>query len=198
MKTLLILVTWWALTVTMVFAQSSIESRQKWVVQVDGGYSTPVFRDMHKLDPGYGGDISVGYRFDRTFGLFIGTGYYRFNIPFARISTQLSCVPVDGILRVTLGKGHLHPFVFLGIGGVINTFTKTDSSVIAGSKTSQTEINFYMAPGLGIMYVFSKNKALFIQTRMDLDFTTYNGFGIPMNSPTIFIPVQIGISFFTH
>jgi hypothetical protein len=198
MKTFLMVMTWWALTVTMVFAQSSIEPRQKWVMQVDGGYSTPVFREAHKLDPGYGGDIGVGYRFNRTFALFFGTGYYRFNIPFASMSTQLTCVPVDGVFRMTFGKGHLHPYVFCGLGGITNTFTKTDFTAVPTSKTSQTEINFYMAPGLGIMYVFSKNKALFIQTRMGLDFTTYNGFGIPMSSPSVFIPVQVGISVFTH
>ena len=158
MKTLLIVMTWWVLTVTMVFAQSSIEPRQKWVVQVDGGYSTPVFKEAHRLDPGYGGDISIGYRFNRTFALLFGTGYYRYNIPFASISTQLTCVPVDGIFRMTFGKGHLHPYFFCGLGGITNTFTKTDFAAIPASKTSQTEINFYMAPGLGIMYVFSKKR----------------------------------------
>jgi hypothetical protein len=38
--------------------------------------------------------------------------------------------------------------------------------------------------------------AAFVQTKIDMDFTSFTGLGIPMTNPSIFIPVQAGISFF--
>lgn len=197
-KILPVIVILWVLTASFGLAQSSSGSDQKWVVQVNGSYVLPAFGNNHRIQKGYGGDISAGYRFDRTFSLFLGTGYYNFTMPFTPEATRISYFPLAGIGRVTFGKGRVHPFVFCGVGTVLNAFTQTDSLQNPPVKTTQTEINFYMAPGLGIMYVFTNKTAIFVQSRMDLDFTSSNVFGVPMGSPSIFIPIQLGISFYTH
>src|ERR1035438_2765458 len=184
------------LTVSAAWAQTGLNPEQRWVEQIDGSFSLPFFHAMPEPNLGYGGDINIGYRFDKTLGLFIGTGYYQYDIPSSQAGVVglLAYIPLVGILRLTFGDGAFHPYIFGGAGIALNTFTPNNPPGNAAPKVSRTETDFYLAPGLGILYRFSSDMALFLQSRVDVDFTSTHGLGIPLENPSIFIPIQGGIS----
>ncbi len=177
--------------------QSKSISSQKWVEQIDGSFSIPSAATEGLSDPGLGGDINIGYRFNKDFSFFVGTGYYQYGIapsPGGQ-NAQLSYIPLIAILRFTFGEGLFHPYLVEGFGGALNTYTQTNPPGSLTAHSSQSQINFFLAPGLGILYVFASDMAVFLQTRVDLDFTSHNGLGGSLGDPSVFIPLQIGISF---
>jgi hypothetical protein len=178
--------------------QPNLTQDQRWVEQVDGSFSIPSSTSNLDPDLGFGGDINIGYRFDRTLGLFIGTGYYQYNLPPAPGATSavLAYIPLVGILRLTFGDGPFHPYVFGGAGIALNTYIQNNAPGSPTPKIDEAELDFYLAPGLGILYRFSSDMAVFLQSRVDLDFTSSKGLGIPLPDPSVFIPLQAGISFF--
>jgi hypothetical protein len=176
----------------------TLAPNQRWVEQIDGSFAVPSFGSQHEPDPGAGGDINIGYRFDRTFALFLGTGYYQYPVPSAPggANAQLGYIPLVGILRASFGEGQIRPYIFEGIGFALNIFTQTYPAGGPSPNSSQSEIDFYMTPGVGISYAFASDMAAFVQSRLDLDYTSHNGLGLPLGNPSVFIPLQAGISFF--
>jgi len=169
----------------------------KWVEQIDGSFAVPSFTSNVQSNPGFGGDINVGYRLDGTLAFFIGSGYYQYNLPAPAPGSGalLAYIPLVGILRLTLGEGLIRPYFFGETGIALSTYTQNNPPGSAVLKTSQAETDFYMAPGIGVLYRFASDMAVFLQTRIDLVYTSPQGLGIPLNSPSIFIPIQAGISF---
>jgi hypothetical protein len=177
--------------------QPSLTKDQRWVEQIDGSFSIPSFSGTVNPSLGLGGDINIGYRFDRTFCLFLGTGYYQYNVPLApgAANALLAYIPLVAILRLTFGDGDIRPYVFGGAGIALNTYTQNNAPGSPVPKINEAETDFYLAPGLGIIYRFSSDMALFLQSRVDIDFTSPHGLGITLDSPSVFIPLQAGISF---
>jgi hypothetical protein len=180
------------------WAQNDLAPGQRWVEQIDGSFSIPSSAAPGFADPGLGGDINLGYRFDSTWALFAGTGYYQYNItPSPGASkAQLAYLPLTVILRWTWGEGPFHPFLIGGAGLALNTYSQTNAPGSPTPLSTQSQINLYLAPGLGLLYVFSSNMAVFVQSRVDIDFTSHNGLGGELGNPSLFIPLQAGISFF--
>jgi len=176
----------------------NLEPQERWVEQIDGGFALPADPSPAHPDSGIGGDINIGYRFNRTLALFIGSGYYQFAIPSPAAGSEalLAYIPLAAILRVTFGDGPIRPYFFGGAGIALNTFTQNYAPGSAVLKISHAETDFYLAPGLGFLYRFSGNMAVFLQTRVDLDYTSAAGLGLPLDGPSVFIPIQAGLSFF--
>jgi len=188
----------WGLAGSAVWAQADLMPDQQWIEQIDGSFALPSISTIEISNPGYGGDINVGYRFDHTWALFFGIGYYQYNLqpsPNAA-SAQLNYIPLTLFLRMVLLEGPFHPFIFAGGGAVINTYAQTFPAGSPIQSSNHSEIDGYLGPGVGVLYKFSSDMAAFVQTRIDLNFTSFNGLGIPMANPSIFIPIQAGISFF--
>ena len=101
----------WFLSVSVLWAQQPLEEDQRWVEQVDVSIAVPSFKTS--VDPGPGGDINLGYRFNRTLALFFGTGYYQYNIPPSPPATSalLAYIPLVLILRTTFGEGPIRPYI---------------------------------------------------------------------------------------
>ncbi len=178
-------------------SQSSLPQDKRWVEQIDGSFSIPSFTGNLEPNLGFGGDINIGYRLDRTICFFIGTGYYQYNIPPSTGATSaiLAYIPLVGILRLTFGDGLFRPYVFGGAGIALNTYIQNSPPGSLAPKISEAEADFYLAPGMGILYRFSSDMAIFLQSRVDLDFTSPKGLGIPLGNPSIFIPLELGLSF---
>jgi hypothetical protein len=167
-----------------------------WVEQADGGLSFPLSSAPQGSNPGFGGDLNIGYRLDRTLAFFVGTGYYQYDLSASptAVKDKLAYIPFTGICRITLGDGPIHPYLFGALGIALSTYSQTNP--LADTETNKAETDFYAAPGLGILFALSSNMAFFLQSRLDLVFTSHNGLGTPLDSPTVFIPLQAGISFF--
>ncbi len=198
MKLIMAVMFAWGLAGSAVWAQADLKPDQQWIEQIDGSFALPSISTIEVSNPGYGGDINVGYRFNHTWALFFGVGYYQYNIVTLSdaVNSQLNYIPLTLFLRMVLGEGPFHPFIFAGGGAVINTFTQNFPEGDPIRSVNKSEIDPYLGPGAGVLYKFSSDMAVFVQTRIDLDFTSAFGLGIPMAHPSIFIPVQAGISFF--
>jgi len=181
-------------------AQTGLKPNQRWVAQVDAGFSIPPIQTNPAPGRGYGGDINFGYRFSRTLTLFIGTGYYQYDQAptFTSADAKLAYIPLTGILRLTFGDGPFRPYVFGGVGIAFNTYSQTNLTGSPAPQSSFAETDFYLAPGAGILYVFASDMAFFLQARVDLDYTTSSGLGLALDTPSVFIPFQVGISFFAY
>ncbi len=177
--------------------EGDIPADQRWTETADGSLALPLSTSVAQaFSTGFGGDLSVGYRLDRTFTLAVASGYYQYDIskPTAGESGNFSYVPLMGVARFNLTHEAIRPYLFLGLGVALNSYSQTFSS--ESSKSTQTD--FLMAPGAGVLFKVADSAALFLQARVDMDFTGANGFGGTSNSPTIFIPIQAGIGFFVN
>ncbi len=177
--------------------EGDLTADQRWTESADGSFSLPFTTNASQaLSGGFGGDVSVGYRFDRTFTLSVASGYYQYDIskPPSGWKGNFSYVPLMGVFRFNLNHEAIHPYLFLGLGVALNSYSLTDNS--EGSKSNQTD--FLAAPGIGISFRVADSAALFLQGRVDMDFTPNSGLGGASDSPTIFIPIQAGIGFFVN
>jgi hypothetical protein len=224
MKLLTAMILFWALTSSTLWARNGLDSdqsqgvsspnpsqsvlnpgqnpgdlspNQKWVEQIDGSFAIPSFTAAVEPNPGLGGDINIGYRFDKTWAVFIGTGYYQYSLSSGTpgSSAFLSYIPLVGILRMAFGDGPFRPYVFGGAGIALNSYVQNNAPGSPVLKISNAETDFYLAPGLGVLYRFSSDMAFFLQARIDLDYTSQKGLGVFLDNPSVFIPIQAGISF---
>jgi hypothetical protein len=170
---------------------------QKWIEQVDGGFVFPVSPSAAaNFDRGVGGDILVGYRFNRDFSLSADLGYYDCDAKVGGATAgEWFYTPVMAVARFNFGAGTVRPYLILGAGAAFNTFSFTPISLVRQSKG---EADFLLAPGIGVLFAIATNMALYVQGRLDIDFTPAGGvLGSPfMESPVLFVPVKAGLSFF--
>jgi hypothetical protein len=177
---------------------ADLSESQKWIEQVDGGFVFPVSPDVSKVfTRGVGGDILIGYRFDRNFSLATDIGYYDCdqNTPAGAADGEWIYVPIMEVARYNFGEGWIRPYVLLGLGAAYNTYSQTPGSL--ATRVSKEEVDFFLAPGAGFLFVVAKDTALYFQTRLDMDFVGNGVLGSPAaDHPTLFIPIKGGISFF--
>jgi hypothetical protein len=178
-------------------ALAQLNDDQKWIEQADAGAVFPVSPvASSNYAVGYGGDLAVGYRFDRTVSLATSLGYYNMNLVGAASSQPGGWiyVPLMEILRVNFGDGWVRPYVLLGLGASFNNFSIMLPQ--QPGKNSDLQTSFIAAPGLGVLFVIFRDMAFYVQSRLDLNFVN-GGAALPSaDSPSVFIPVKAGLSFF--
>ncbi|HUO57859.1 MAG TPA: outer membrane beta-barrel protein [bacterium] len=191
--------TWMGLGMALLLAcpglGQELSEKQKWIEQIDGGFVFPASQAAARgYAMGVGGDILVGYRFSRQFSLSADLGYYDCDQKFTgAVSGEWLYTPLMAVARLNFGPGWVKPFVSLGAGFAMNTYSLT----VGGIKSSNHETDFLLAPGLGVMFIITDRMALYAQGRLDMNFTSLDGIGNPYtDSPTIFIPFKGGLSFF--
>lgn len=192
MKTKFLVVGLLILAAVPAFSQE-LNENQKWIEQADGGFVFPVSPSVAAgYARGVGGDLLVGYRFDRNFSLSADLGYYDCDQKFLGANGgEWIYVPVLAVARYNFGPGWVRPFVLLGAGVAVNTYTLTPGY---NGKLSDRETDLLLAPGAGVMFIVARDTALYVQARFDLDFSTVGG---PWtDSPSLFVPLKAGISFF--
>jgi hypothetical protein len=170
-----------------------LPENQSWIEQIDGGFIFPMSSAASgDYDRGVGGDILVGYRFDRTFSLSADLGYYDCDQKLIGATAgEWIYVPMLAVARWTFGDGTVRPYVFAGAGIAVNSYNLTQG--VWGHITNK-ETDLLLAPGAGVLFIVAPGTALYLQARMDLNFTTQNG---PWtDNPSIFLPIKGGLSFF--
>lgn len=182
--------------VPRVMAQD-LSPNQRWIEQVDGGAVFPASKaNAAGFGAGIGGDILVGYRFDRNFSLSGDIGYYDCDQKDSGAATgEWLYTPLMAVARFNFGPGWMRPYVLLGMGLAFNTYSITPA--YSGIKTSQQATDLLVSPGAGFLFVVANNMALYVQGRVDISFTPAGAPGNPFtDSPSLFIPVKAGLSFF--
>lgn len=182
----------WVLTVLPALAQE-LAPNQRWIEQVDAGFVFPVSPAVSGgYAVGIGGDVLVGYRFNRDLSLSADVGYYDCDQKFYGASAgEWLYMPLMVVARFNFGNGAVRPFLTLGVGGAENIYSLS----LAGSgQQSDREMDFLLSPGAGILFVVTGDTALYFQGRVDLDFAPSTG---PFtDNPGLFIPLKAGVSFF--
>ncbi len=183
------------LTVFPVWAQE-LAPNQKWIEQADAGFVIPSSTNVASVfNVGLGGDILVGYRFDRNFSLSTDLGYFQCDQKEGEGAWIY--VPLMEVARYNFGSGMVHPYVFCGMGAVFNSYTQSLVNMAQSLNLSHQETNFLLSPGAGILFVVYSDAAVYLQARMDMNFTAKNNTSSPaMDNPSIFIPLKAGLSFF--
>lgn len=168
---------------------------QRWIEQADGGFVFPVSPSAGRnYSMGVGGDILVGYRLTRSFSLGVGLGYYDCDERLVGgMDGEWIYTSLMGVARYSFGTGAVRPYLFLGAGLAFNYVSLTPSS---GPKiTNPEEVDPLLSPGVGILFIVQEGLALFIQSRVDMDFTSSLS-GLGSDNPAFFIPIKMGISVF--
>ncbi len=179
-----------------VFSQD-LKENQRWIEQVDGGAVIPISKaNSAGFGAGIGGDVLVGYRFDRDFSLSGDLGYYDCDQKKSGATAgEWLYTPLMAVARFNIGTGWIRPYLLLGAGLAFNTYSITPA--YSGIKASQQESDLLVSPGAGFLFVVASNMALYVQCRVDIDFTPEGAPGNPFtDSPSLFVPVKAGISFF--
>ena len=170
-----------------------LRENQRWIEQIDGGFVFPLSSAASAgYDHGYGGDILVGYRFDRDFSLSGDIGYYDCDQRMAGADQgEWIYVPILAMARYNFGAGPVRPFLLMGAGVAVNSYALTQG---INAKVSKRETDLMLAPGAGVLFLVGSGTALYLQARLDLNFSTPEG---PWtDNPNLFLPVKGGLSFF--
>lgn len=191
MKKILILAGLLVLTASPALAQ--LREDQKWIEQADGGFIFPLSPANSTIyGRGLGGDILVGYRLNRDFSVSADVGYYECDQKFYGSSLgSWSYSPILILARYNFGPGWFRPFLILGGGIAVNSYSETDPYFGA---ISHRETDPLLSPGMGLLFIVSPDTAFYVQARFDLNFTTVGGPWV--DNPSVFMPLKAGLSFF--
>ncbi|HET9869185.1 MAG TPA: hypothetical protein VFR02_01630 [bacterium] len=178
---------------------ADLAPNQQWIEQVNAGAVLPLSTKVSgAFAPGYGGEIVVGYRFDRDFVLSTSFGYYDCDQKGSGATAgEWLYMPLMESARLNMGEGWFRPYLLLGLGAAFNTYSETVPFGASTQKLSHGETDLLVSTGVGGLFILFPNSALYVQGRLDLDFTTGKSLSSPaVDDPTLFIPLQAGISFF--
>ena len=179
-----------------------IASDQRWIEQLDGGLVFPEGGSVVKnYNSGYGWDLGVGYRLSHDFSLMMTLGYYDCDqVVLGGAAGEWIYMPLLATARYSFGSGTVKPYVMFGFGAAFNNYSLTVNIPGGGNqKLTRDEPDLLLSPGLGVRFIVAGDMAVFFQGRVDINFAnqTIAG-GPPADNPTLFIPVQCGISFFAR
>jgi hypothetical protein len=166
---------------------------QRWFEQVDGGAVIPASAEVSRdYGIGLGGDVLMGYRFDRDFSLAVDLGYfYCGQNTTGETEAGWTYAPMMILLRYNIGSGWIRPYLLLGAGFVLNNY----SIEVGSSAPSNNEVNLLLSPGFGVSFELEPGLAFYLQTRLDMDFTPVS-VELPLSdNPTLFIPIKMGLTF---
>jgi opacity protein-like surface antigen len=172
---------------------------QRWIQQLSGGSIVPFSRQASRdFDLGLGGDLGVGYRFTRQFALSLNLGYYDLDQRFYGASSgEWIYVPLSLSARYSWTTERFRPYVSLGVGLAFNNYSFSIGSGGSGPQEHRAGTDLLLSPGLGMLFILGGDLAAFVQGRADFVFTPKAGPGQPpVDTPTIFLPILVGISFF--
>ena len=166
---------------------------QKGFEQVDGGAVIPASAEVSRdYGIGLGGDVLMGYRFNRDFNLAADLGYfYAGQKTTGETAGGWTYAPMMMLLRYNIGSGWIRPYLLLGAGFALNSY----SIAVGSSVPADNDVNLLLSPGFGILFTLEQALAVYLQTRLDMDFTPVS-VALPLSeNPTLFIPIKIGLTF---
>lgn len=192
----------------------------QWYIQGEGGVGFPVSGlETSLYDPGYSGEIQVGYQFAKDFALGL-EGRQDF-LPWDQqqvillLEQQYGLTGVTGTTTAGLTHrsldlvGRYYPpffkpfrlYVFLGAGVAFDYFGGNYNGSwsgynLSGSFTPENWTNFELVPGLGVAFPLSSQFNVFAEGKVVVDYSATDGSNPEsQESPIVGIPVQAGISY---
>lgn len=171
--------------------QTQLGGQQRWIEQADAGFVFPYSKSASAdYGAGVGGDLSIGYRFNRDINLSADLGYY--NCGLRGGGGQWSYLPGLLILRFNFGEGWVRPYLILGGGWALNVYSPPFTP--SPGSASQVQVSPMVSPGVGLLFVLFHDLAVYGQVRFDMDYASPGGSW--SDNPTVFMPLKAGLSFF--
>jgi len=159
-----------------------------WFMQMNGDLDYPTGRLSAAVNPGWGGDISVGYHLPKDFEVGIELGYDTYSQRTEGFTGSWNMAPLVMKITYFITKETFQPYLFLAGGFAFNTrYTQTGS--FSGPSF---ETDFLGEMGLGLSILIEGYSSVFVQTKMELDNTSAS---YAADQPTILIPINVGIKF---
>jgi hypothetical protein len=180
---------------------SEFGPHQKWIERVEGTLGIPASSDATSaLNLGAGGGLAFGYRLNSHLSVSVSTGYYQYGlktVPAKYVGGFFSYVPLEMVTNYNIGEGTFRPYLSFGIGPAFNTYNLTSSSNGSTLQTNVYETSLLISPAIGFLQVIDPRAAIFVEARMDMDFRANgNSVGLNNGTPSIFVPIQAGLTFF--
>lgn len=128
------------------------------------------------------------------------------------VTGDINYLPLMAMAKYSFNSNKIRPYVLWGIGLAFNS---ASVSAASGSLTVSVighETDFLMSEGLGIAFTAGDDLEIFVQARLDMDFTSNSGndsftlsstgnpdqtvkSNLSDDSPTLFLPLQVGVRF---
>lgn len=211
-----------AITFSTSLAEGPVESsfHGRWFIQGAGGVGFPVSGlETSIYDPGYSGEIQVGYQFNKDFSM--GLEGRLDNLPWDQQEVILSLEQQYGVTGVTGSTniafthrsldlvGRYYPpffkpfqlYLFLGAGVAFDYLGGDYSGSwnginVSGSITPGNWTNFELVPGIGLTCPLSDDLDVFVEGKVVLDYSATDGSNPEsVDTPIVGIPVQAGLSY---
>jgi hypothetical protein len=137
------------------------------------------------VSDGIGGEALIGYALDPNLTLGVLSGYQNWDIKNAPSGLSSATIPIEGVVKYTIGTDKIRPFGILGVGVAIDTWSYNSVS------TSNTD--FLVDPGIGVAINLSEKLDLVILAKVTLDFA--NATADQAATTNVEIPIQLGLNF---
>jgi hypothetical protein len=172
---------------SLISAETVNTEDTSWFVQMNGDTSFPTGNLTNRVNQGWGGEGSLGYRFSRDAELSVESGYDTFSGKQGTNNTW-NIVPLILKAQYSIGDDMIRPYGFVGAGVSFNS----QSTTFGGFTGSNAEVDFLDEFGVGLSLVVTEKVFFFVQGKMEMDFTSSN---YSSDQPTLLFPLNAGLQF---
>ena len=141
-----------------------------WIIQDDLDTSLALDNMANDVNPGWGSEVSLGYRFPIDLEFSVETGFNTYSGRTDSFYQTWTMIPLVFKIQYGFGAGLIQPYVFLGAGLAFNLKTASkDASLIDAS-----EADFLDEAGFGLDFELEDNTSFFVQSKIEIDYTSTN------------------------
>jgi outer membrane protein W len=174
--------------VSLVFADTAASGTGSWFIQLNGDMGIPTGHLNDAVNPGWGGEGSIGYHSMDNFDVSVESGYDTYAAKNQTFSGTWNLIPLVLKGQYYFGSDAVKPYLFLGAGVAFNS----ESASAFGLTGTTNETDFLGEGGLGLAFSLGDKASLFVQGTVEVDTTSSN---YSNDSPTVLIPINAGFKF---
>ncbi len=162
-----------------------------WFMQVNGDFGFPTGNLAGAVTPGWGGELSLGFRSNQHFSLSVESGFDTYSGKSSALNAAWNIMPLVLKFQHSVSLPFIRPYFFVAAGLALNSKLENYFSFTG----SNNEADFLGEAGLGFAFPLAEKfdrADLFIQAKVEIDTTSASYSG---DQPTVLIPVNAGLKF---
>jgi hypothetical protein len=168
------LIGFWGLVV-QARADEETRSITGWVLQANFDNSFVLGNLSNDVNPGWGGEYSIGYRFPIDLELSIENGYDAYAGRTGSFNSTWDVTPLVFKVQYGFGNSFIQPYIFLGAGVAFSGKASSPD----GSLNNAGETDFLDEGGFGLDLELTGNSSFFVQSKLETDYTSAHYAGGP-------------------
>jgi hypothetical protein len=149
-------------------ADEETRSITGWIIQGNLGTSFALGGLSNDVNPGWGGEASLGYRFPIDLEFSVEGGFDAYSGRTDSFYKTWNVMPLVFKVQYGFGASFIQPYLFLAAGIAINV--KSASS--DGSLNNANEADFFDEGGFGLDFELVENSSFFIESKVETDYTS--------------------------